>query len=199
MRRKVKLLGKLGQLFGVEHVFDIANPAEAIRALCANFQDFEQHLYQSELAGVGYSVNVFDDSKRNNQIDEYELQLPFSPWESTLIIAPVYFGAGGGFGKILLGAALIAGSFFMPAAIPIGIGVISSTSIGLIGLSMVLGGISSLISPKNKTPKDKKESYLFDSAAETGSQGLPVPVLYGTRTITGMVVLSSSVTTVDLV
>jgi len=34
----------------------VASPAEAVRALCANFPDFEQHLVGSERRGVGYNV-----------------------------------------------------------------------------------------------------------------------------------------------
>lgn len=200
MLHKVRLIGKLGQTFGREHQFDISSPAEAIRALCANFESFRPYLLESESQGVGYSIYTLTQDRTLGTMDETQLQLSLEELE-TVIIAPVIAGSGGGFGKILLGGALLAGSFFMPGSTALfgaKLLTISSTSVGLIGASMIFGGISQLISPTNKTPKDKKQSYLFDQAAQTGSQGQPVPVLYGTRIITGMVVLSSSVTTVDI-
>jgi predicted phage tail protein len=51
--RTVLLYGHLGQQFGRRHRFDIATPAEALRALKANHAGFEQALLAH---GGGYHI-----------------------------------------------------------------------------------------------------------------------------------------------
>lgn len=192
--RKVKLLGELGRKFGREFEFFISSPAEAIRALVALLPNFQTHLIESEEAGVAYRVVVNEPGG----IGQDELQLGLNDKENVVIISPVIVGRGGGFGRILLGGALLVGSFFMPATIGIFGMTLSSTTVGLLGASLMLGGISQLLTSNPATPKEKEGSYLFDSAAQVGIQGQAIPVGYGTRLITGFPVLSSSVTTVDV-
>ena len=127
-----------------------------------------------------------------------------------LVIAPVVTGAGGngmGIGQILLGVALI-GLAFIPgvgtataAAIAKGAAA-GFTSVGTalfgLGASLVLTGIAGLISPTVQTPTSdtkKKESFIFDRAAELTTQGYPVPLLYGRYLIDAGLIVSSSITT----
>jgi hypothetical protein len=56
--KKVVLRGELGKQFGRVHHFDLNTPAEAIRALCANFEGFQQALVTAAERGVGYIVQV---------------------------------------------------------------------------------------------------------------------------------------------
>lgn len=186
---KVKLLGELGRIFGREWDLLIKTPAEAIAALTANLGDrFVQYLYQSEEDGIAYRV-VTDDPVG---IDQDKLQFPCDH----LIIAPQISGRGGGFGRVLLGSALLVGSFFMPASVGLFGLAISSTTVGLLGASLILGGIHQMLSPVPKTPKrgETSDSFLFDNAGEIGYQGLPVPVGYGRRIITDLPVVSVGIT-----
>ena len=73
--------------------------ADAVVFLISNFPTLEQ-----EMASQYYQVSV-----NNVQIDETELHDPVGLAEIKII--PVIAGSGRGFGKIVLGAALIGGAF----------------------------------------------------------------------------------------
>lgn len=86
----------------------VASAAEAVRALCANFPRFEGELVASGERGVGYRVLAGRDALSLDQLHEPSGQ-------QRITIAPVVSGAGGnGLGQILLGAALIAVSWWNP-------------------------------------------------------------------------------------
>lgn len=191
----VLLLGELGKKYGRRHVFDIKTPAEAIRALCANFPGFDRHMIESGERGVGYRVLV--------KKDPVELEQIHHPASKQITIAPVVSGAGGKTGKILLGAALIGASFFLPAA-PLIAGVASTSLASVafsVGVSLALSGVAQMLAPqpKSDTPvEDKTEpAYLFDGPVNTTAQGHPVPIGYG-RMIVGSAVISAGVDTVDV-
>lgn len=192
--KTIVLLGELGQRFGRRHVLDVKSPAEAVRALAANFKDFAGFVSSSHERNVGYRViNVRED------VGEDELHLPAG---RRIVIAPVIAGAGGAVGRILLGAALIAAAFFVPPlaafALPFG-GSLATVAFG-IGVSLALGGVAQLLAPQPKSPEPQEEnppSYVFDGAVNTQAQGQPVPVGYG-RMIVGSAVISAGLTTVDI-
>jgi len=182
---KIKLLGKLGQTFGREYEFDINTPQDAIKALSANFPDFLTYLQNSENNNIGYRFLTGDCP-----LAESELCDPISA-NRPLIIAPTIHGSGA-IGRIIAGAALVGLAFLVPGGI-LGIG---ATNLGLIGGSLLLGGIASLLAG---TPQStvRAESFNFDGAVNTTRQGVPVPLAYG-ELIIGSVVISSRVTTDNL-
>jgi predicted phage tail protein len=188
--KKIKLLGKLGRLFGREWILEVKNASQAIKAIAANAPKFVDYLRESETDGVGYRVVIDKDNPLGIDADQFNY-----PIDGTMTIAPIVQGAGGGFGRILLGGALIAAAFFMPASISF-LGVaLTSTSVGLLGAALVFGGISQLLSPQSKTPNtetEKKESFLFDRSAGSSSQGIPIPIGYGERLLTDLIVISQS-------
>ena len=100
MLRKVKLYGELADFVGHKELDAVINStADAIRFLVSNFPKLEAHM-----ANRHYNVLVDD-----HDIDETELHNPIG--QSDISIVPVISGAGGNFGKILLGAGLIGGAF----------------------------------------------------------------------------------------
>jgi predicted phage tail protein len=117
------------------------------------------------------------------------------------MFVPVIAGAGT-VGRILLGAALIAGAFFtggatiglLGLAAPVAV---SSILLG-VGASLLLGGVAQLLSPVPETPtgfdstSDPRKSYSFSSIQNTSRQGTPVPVVYG-EVIVGSVVISAGI------
>ena len=61
---------------------------------------------------------------------------------------------------------------------------------------MIATGIGALLTPQIGTPSgdsDKKESFLFDRAAELTTQGFPVPLIYGEYLAGAPLVVSSSI------
>lgn len=203
--KTVKLLGELGKNFGKEFTLDIKNPAEAIRALCANFPEFEKHLIESEKRGVAYRVLVGKASVKLN-----ELANPSGKQEIKFV--PVLQGAGGNTGMIIFGAALIVASFYVPgsmfaieAALATGISVTTMASYTFaVGAMLALSGAAGILTPSqggapqdmNNSP-DNKPSYTFNGAINTSAQGYPVPVGYG-RMIVGSAVISAGIVAEEL-
>lgn len=190
--KTVILLGELGKRFGRKHLLDVASPAEAIRALCANFREFRQFVATSAERSVAYRV-----LNRREDVAEDELHDPAS---QTIMFVPVVGGASfwSKFGKIIIGAALIAASFVVPPIALIGTATLASVTFS-IGVSLALGGIAQLLAPTPKKPSDQNTdaSYVFNGAVNTSAQGQTIPVGYG-RLIVGSAVISAGITVEDI-
>jgi|TARA_B100000073_G_scaffold229938_2_gene191914 predicted phage tail protein len=192
----VKVYGALRKRLGqCRFEFDVATPAQAIKALCVNFEGLEKWLIDSEKDGIGYRVAV--SREKVSEQDMSPLFMPFSEKE-VFSITPVIAGASSGTGSILLGVGLIAASIFIPgSAVVFGttFGKIS-LGIGLAGGALVLGGIAQAISPQPELGLERGkeaarlESFIFNNVVNTAKQGLPVPIAYG-RVFVGSAVLSS--------
>lgn len=76
-------------------------------------------------------------------------------------------------------------SFWFPALAPL-------------GLSLMMGGISQLISPQATNDSvrqaDNSNSFYFDGPQNTTNQGNPVQLIYGEEILVGSQVVSSSIT-----
>lgn len=189
--RTIRLNGELGKKYGRVHKLDVMTPAEAIRALCANYPEMQQDIIASSEKGVGYKC-IADKAA----LGEEELHYPMS---RSFSITPVVAGAGK-IGSIILGVALIAASFVMPAFTPVfsagglTFGFSASATFWL-GAALTLGGVAQLLSPVQKPNKDGKtnQNDYFSGIANTNQQGVPVPIGYG-RAIVGSVVVSAAIT-----
>jgi len=205
----VKVYGALRKRLGqCRFEFDVATPAQAIKALCVNFPGLEKWLMDSEKDGVGYRVTI---AKEHVTDDLSPLVMPWSEKE-VFSITPVIAGAGRGAGMIALGIgfialAVVSGgatlglSGFTSGAV---VGVSSQTALlggalaaaaGNLGIALVLGGIAQALSPQPEVPSIDEsaqlESFTFSNVVNTSKQGLPVPIAYG-RVFAGSAVLSSS-------
>jgi len=222
--KTVVLRGELGKKFGRFHHFDLNTPAEAIRALCANFEGFQRELCEAGERGVGYMVQIGRDAMQS--LDE--IDNPTGRREE-ISITPVLQGAGGGgggLGNIFAGIALIAFAALTAGAgaiagIGLGFGAATAVSIGAVGAGLVLSGTSTLLSPSlsdsprvggsslsranaqnsfaaefNEVP-DNRGSYVFNGAVNITAQGNPVPLLYG-RMKVGSVVVSAGLSVEDI-
>jgi predicted phage tail protein len=225
--KTVILRGELGKKFGRTHRFDLNTPAEAIRALSVNFEQFESELASASDRGIGYMIHVAKDSLQS--IDE--IDYPTGQSEA-ISITPVLQGAGGGggLGQVFVGIALIAAAIVLgPIGPAIGLtaaplfaaGTGIATAIGYVGAAMVLGGTAQLLSPalttgprsfgasngraparesfspRNNEPADNRASYIFNGAVNLTAQGNPVPICYG-RIRIGSVVVSAGLSTEDI-
>lgn len=185
--RTVRLYGKLAKQFTERIDLEVKSPAEAIRALCANFKGFENFLINSESMGIRYKVVTAGSELTLDEIHH--------PAGGFIDIIPVVKGAGGDnpVGRILIGAALIAAAVFMPASLPAFVG----TAIGSIGVSLVLGGVSQLLSPppSSQDPRERPEntpSTYFNGPVNTTLQGQAVSLAYG-RVIVGSAIVSAGI------
>ena len=148
-----------------------------------------------------------------NNINQNEIHNPIG--KSDVHIVPVISGAGGNFGRILTGAALIGASFLFPgagafgtygigksAAVIAGKGALLTkigTAVSLIGASMVLSGVSEMLFPVPKpkdisNPSDPRISFGFNGIQQSSRAGTTHPIVYG-EIFTGSVVISAGIDT----
>jgi len=228
MEKEIRLYGPLAKFVGQrKFLAEISSAGEAIRMLLVNFPGLERHM-----ADQYYKVIV---DSHESDLDEIHY-----PASQTIKIVPVLGGAGGGTGKILAGVALVAfaiiagpaaGGFLGLGASAFGTAATATTAatgfvlgagaaavIGSVGVALILGGVSQLLSPTPQlaqigpasqslggsrttttegTEMDPQESYSFSGIQNTSRQGTPVPVVYG-ETIVGSVVISAGIDVDDI-
>lgn len=190
--KTVKVYGALRKLLGKTRFDFVADtPAQAMRALLANFPHLERWLIDSEKNGVAYRVTVGKQKVHNDDMSGM-----FAPWseQDVFSITPVLIGAGRGLGSILVGIAIVAAAVFVPG-LGLGLGGALVTKVGLLGGALILGGIAQMISPVPKPPgpgeePTQLESNSFSGIANTVRQGMPVPIAYG-RVFVGSAVISA--------
>ena len=205
----VKVYGALREQLGQGQFEFVADtPVQALKALLVNFPGLEKWLLDSEERGVAYRVTVGKQAVHDEDVSG--LFLPWSEQE-VFSITPVLMGAGRGTGQILAGVGLVAAAIILgPAAggfLGLGaglagggagiIGGVAATAIGAIGASLILGGVSQMISPTPKPPglteqneATRLESNSFSGIVNTSRQGVPVPIAYG-RVFVGGAVISA--------
>ena len=207
----VKVYGALRKRLGqCRFEFDVATPAQAIKALCVNFSGLDKWLIDSEKDGVGYRVAVSREKATEENVAP--LLMPFSDKE-VFSITPVVTGAGRGTGSILAGVALVALAFVTYGSSLTFSGGLLTAKAGLtgfaatgaaiaaagatLGAGLVLFGIAQAISPQPELsgledgPEAARlESFSISNVVNTSRQGLPVPIAYG-RVFVGSAVLSS--------
>ena len=197
MLRKLKLYGQLAEFIGhKEFEIKVNSVTQAVSFLIHNYPEVERFMCPKF-----YQVKV-----GNYDIDESELAYPIG--QEDIHFIPAISGAGRGFGKILLGAALIGASFFSFGT-SAGLGVAFSkgfAKVGLlqkglfaIGASLSLSGVSDLLFPvpepqKFNSEEDPQLSFNFSGVQNTSRAGTPVPIVYG-EIITGSVVISAAIDT----
>lgn len=189
--RTIRLTGALGRKFGRIHRLAVDTPAEAIRALCVLLQGFRAEL---ETPGNHYRILI---GKEPALDPERECQMRFGP-ERSFTFAPVIAGSKSALGGILAGIALIGLSFVPGLNVAIWASASSLTWAGLafnIGVALVLGGVSQMLTPMPKTgePKERPENTpntQFSGPVNTQAQGQPVPIVYG-ELVCGSAVISA--------
>ena len=99
------------------------------------------------------------------------------------------FGTIGAGGKIAAGTTMT--GFTAGGAFLTKVGTLTS----IIGASMVLNGVSTLLTPVETIPEenqDPRRSFNFSGIQNTSRAGVAVPVIYG-RTMVGSVVISANI------
>ena len=205
MLRKIKLYGELAKFLG-QKTFEaeVHNAAQAMKFLVVNFPQLEKHM-----ADRYYKVNV-----GNWELTQEELVYPNG--QEDIKIVPVVGGAGGSFGKILMGAALIGAAFLTGGAsftfakgLEFGTGTIAGVgSYGVVaakaavyvGGFLVLSGVADMLTPVPKISEmeqDPRNSFNFSGIQNTSRAGVAVPVIYG-EVLTGSVVVSAGIETAQV-
>ncbi|MDR2926000.1 MAG: hypothetical protein LBU76_08685, partial [Azoarcus sp.] len=144
---------------------------------------FQKHLLAH--SEPGYHVVVGKKDSRTERTLAH-------PADGVIRIVPAVAGAKNGVLQTILGVVLVVVGYFVPGAqglIPVGV-------------SMLLGGVITMLTkpPKTKGPAERPDnlpSYGFDGATNTTAQGNPVPLFYG-ELIVGSQVVSVGLATESL-
>ena len=202
--RNIIFHGELAEFIGHKSLeAKVSTVAETMRFLICNFPKVEAYMAQRY-----YKIII-----SKSEIEESELHYPMG--SSDINIVPVISGAGGNFGKIFLGAALIGASFLFPGAglfgtygpgmtpaVIAGKGAFATTvgtALSAVGAVMVLSGVSDMLFPLPQEPDfssegDPRISFNFSGTQNTSRAGTPVPIVYG-EIFTGSVVISAAIDT----
>lgn len=181
--KTIRLLGAAGRKFGREFKLAVKSPAEAFRALCVLCPGLRGWVLEQHEKGVAWRVVIKERSGINEDLLKCETS------SDTITFAPTMRGAGGNSGvfQIILGVALIAASLIITFGTAGG-----GLALGLLGGSLVLGGVAQLITPTPTLPKqaetgeqdaEELNSALFTRSGGNDAQAEIVPVLYGRRLV----------------
>ena len=184
----IRLYGALGAKFGRVHKLAVQTSAEAVKALCINFDGLEDYLMNAKKNGMTFAVFR---GKRNIGVQDYrELG-----GESDIRIAPVMEGAKkAGMFQTILGAVLVVvGAIVGVMTSWTGVGGVIGSGMVTAGIGMMAGGVYQMLSPQPKglqgrDDPDNKPSYAFGGSVNSLAMGNPVAVLYGEREIGGAII-----------
>ena len=195
MLKKIKVYGTLRKFLGqAEFEVDLNTPREAISFLVCNFKGIEKHM-----ADQFYTIQV------GARVITEDL-LNFRSQDDIKIIPVVH----GNFFQILLGA----GALFAKSAIPakiLGSTLISTvvtSTLATVGTSMVIDGVTSMLTPQQNTssavsgqdsldPSALASNYSFTGLTNISNAGVPVNLVYG-EILVGSIVVSNGVDTVQV-
>ena len=184
----IRLYGVLGARFGRVHKLAVQTSAEAVKALCVNFDGLEDYLMNAKKNGMTFAVFR---GKRNIGVDDFK-ELAGN---SDIRIAPIMEGAKkAGMFQTILGAVLVVvGAVVGVMTSWTGVGGVIGSGMVTAGIGMMAGGVYQMLSPQPKglqgrDDPDNKPSYAFGGSVNTLAMGNPVALLYGEREIGGAII-----------
>ena len=197
--KKIKVYGKLRQFLGKSYFMAaVKSPQQAMSFLIANFEGIQKHMndqiYKVKMGGSVVTEEYLSMS------GEGDIQIiPIATGSGPLI--PIIIGAG----AIGAGAAVAAGTTFLGASF------LATTiirgALTTVGTSMLIGGVTDLLSPQNPVPDVSsvsdidpaiRGSYSFSGIQNVSSSGVPIPIIYG-LVFSGSIIISSGTDSTQVV
>lgn len=187
---KVRFYGALKQ-FGEKFELDCQDTAEVLRALMTQIKGLRQALQNGF-----YKVRIGSQCIDSRYLEKglyYRLKEGM-----TVHITPVVKGAKrGGVFQAIVGVALIAVAWWNP----LGWTAATAMMVGGMGASMLLGGVSQMLTKQPSmggigNEAEKKSSTSFNGLQNMAAQGQPVPLAYG-RIFVGSMIISQGIEVFD--
>ena len=162
-----------------------------------NNPSFKQYLMECHEQGIGFEINVAD-----NTLD-YAEEMLMELGEGDVTITPIPAGSKSAGAKILAALAIFALMYFTGGlagawggtggagswAVTTTAGVTSVSGVGMVvgmmALNLAIMGLTQALAPDPATDQDQESSYLFNGAQQNIVQGDPIPVLYGKLRVPG--------------
>lgn len=189
---KITFHGDLKRFSNQPFELEVSNFRELMSGLLTQIQGLREHLRNGY-----YKVRIGKNHLNNDQLQTNPM-IDLDD-NSSIHFTPVIAGAGKGMGigQLILGAVLVAASFFFPPAW----GANAAMMAGAMGASLAMSGAISLLT---RTPEmsssvkegEKKQSTSFSNIRNLTPQGRPIPLLYG-RMMTSLVLISQGIETFD--
>lgn len=178
----ILLSGSLARKFGRVHrrQVDSGQVWEAIRALKATLEGFDQEIKRLDRLGMRFAIFR---NRKNASVDSFELG-----GTRELRIVPVVSGSKrAGILQTIIGAVIFVASFYVPGMQGWG---------QSLGVSLTVGGVMQMLSPQSSGLKqsgapENLPSYAFGSAKNTTASGNPVPICIGRRRWGGAIISAS--------
>ncbi|ERK18623.1 Phage tail assembly protein I [Pantoea sp. AS-PWVM4] len=197
MLKKMILSGALAKKFGKVHQFHVADLNEMLRAMCSQVPGFKKYLSNAHIEKVRFA---FYSAGKNISLEEFDMSSGATEYRMTQVIEG---SKQAGVLQIVIGAVALVAAFFTAGASLAAWGAMlgATTATGLavtaltsIGISMMLGGVVSMLTPQpsynigSASSTDNQPNYAFGSPVNTVAMGYPVPILYGRREIGGAII-----------
>ena len=195
---KLTIYGRLRKFIG-QSTFEIKakSPKEAFSFLINNFAGVAEHIKDQEYCVMAGDLRVSEEL--------LDMQT-----ESDIKIVPVVhgeiFGIIFGVGALLVGSAVADSTAGILGATILGttVGAIAGAALTTIGINMVIGGVTDMLTPDPDPSSFKRQedpddpSFVFTGLLNNSKQGVPINIIYG-ETLIGSTVVSSSVDTFQVV
>ena len=196
MLKKIKVYGTLIKFLGqAEFEVDLNTPKEAISFLVCNFKGIEKHMAdQFYTIQVGAKV-ITEELLNLNSKDDIKI-IP--------VVHGNFLGILLGVGALFGGSAVAAGTTFLGSGL---LATVVSGALTSIGTSMVVDGVTSMLSPQQSNlsptgqdaldPAALASNYSFTGLTNISRAGVPVNLVYG-EIVVGSIVVSNGVDTVQV-
>ncbi len=194
--KKIKIYGRLRKFVGqAEFEADVNSPLEAISFLSCNFKGIDKHM-----ANQHYAINCGDlvvTEELLNMRTESDIQI--IPLAHGNFFFSILLGAGSLFGSSAIGTTLLGSKLLATVA---------STVLTSVGTSMLIGGVTEMLSPtapsRNQTsgmdefdPAALASNYSFTGLSNISRAGVPVNLVFG-EIMVGSITISNGVDTVQV-
>lgn len=180
MKRKVYLVGELGDKFGPAHNIYAETFEDVFKCLDANTEGFRHYLADAQKNNLDISIHVNEEEVT----DPTDILLGnLGKGDITIGIIPA--GAGGdGFLETLVGVVMMV---FMPqfASLTATQAKIAKFLYTTVATNLISKGLQKMMAPDPAEDEDEPTNYLFQGAEQNIIEGDPVPLLYGELIIPG--------------
>tara|TARA_Y100001937_G_scaffold16208_1_gene22447 strand:+ start:460 stop:1071 length:612 start_codon:yes stop_codon:yes gene_type:complete len=196
--KKIKVYGKLRQFLGKSYFMAaVKSPQQAMSFLVANFEGIQKHMndqiYKIKMGGRVITEEYLSMSGQGD--------IQIIPIATGSIIKGIVAGIAAVAGAGAAGAAV--GGLLGSALV----GTVVTAALTSVGTSMIIGGVTDLLSPQNPVPDVSsvsdidpsiRGSYSFSGIQNVSSSGVPVPIIYG-LVFSGSIIISSGTDSTQVV
>tara|TARA_R100000388_G_scaffold12715_2_gene10461 strand:- start:109 stop:714 length:606 start_codon:yes stop_codon:yes gene_type:complete len=194
--KKIKVYGKLRQFLGKPYFMAaVKSPQQAMSFLIANFEGVQKHM-NDQIYKVKMGGRVITEEYLS-MTGQGDIQIiPVATGSLPAVIGLIGIGAGA---AVTAGTTFLGASFFATTVI--------GGALTAVGTSMLIGGVTDLLSPQNPVPDTSsvsdidpsiRGSYSFSGIQNVSSSGVPIPIIYG-LVFSGSIIISSGTDSTQVV